>query len=224
MAKLLLGGKLFKDSNDVVYIESLSNVSVSLKPGDRLGVIGENGSGKTTFLRAISGYLYPSKGVINREGVISSLINPGAGLDPDRTGRENAVIMALILGAKRSDINRILENVVEFAELGYFFDLPVRSYSAGMILRLSFAISTVIDPDILVLDEGMLAGDQHFIGKARERMDCIYSHTDIIVLSSHSMELIGSICNKVLLLNQGKTIFLGNVEEGIKLYNDRSYL
>jgi len=224
VANALLGGKVMKDSHDVVYVESLSNVSLSLKKGDRLGVIGENGAGKTTLLRVISGYLHPQKGVVRRQGLLASLINAGAGLDPDRTGRENAIIMALILGAKKSQLNRILTEIIEFSELGYFFEMPVRSYSAGMILRLSFGISTVVEPNILVLDEGILAGDQHFIGKARARMDRLYRETDIIVLSSHSMDLIGSICNKVLLLSQGRTVFFGDVQEGIRLYDSRSYL
>jgi lipopolysaccharide transport system ATP-binding protein len=223
VANVLLGGAVLKDNSDIIHVESLANVSLTLKSGDRLGVIGENGAGKTTLLRAISGYLYPSKGIVRTQGRLSSLINAGAGLDPDRTGRENAGIMALILGARKRDLDKIIEDVIEFAELGYFFDIPVRSYSAGMILRLSFAISTVINPDILILDEGVLAGDQHFIGKARERMERIYNHTDIIVLSSHSMDLIASICNKVLLLNHGKAAFLGDVKEGIRRYNERDY-
>ncbi|GGZ25695.1 ABC transporter ATP-binding protein [Asticcacaulis endophyticus] len=224
VANLFLGGTILKNKSDTIFVESLANVSFSLKSGDRLGVIGENGAGKTTLLRAISGFLPPSRGSVTTKGSLASLINVGAGLDPDRTGRENAVIMSLILGARKKDLDAIIVDIIAFAELGAFFDMPVRAYSAGMILRLSFAVSTVIDPNILVLDEGILAGDQHFIGKARDRMDRIYRNTDIIVLSSHSMELIDSVCNKVLLLNRGKVAFLGDVKTGIQLYNDRSYI
>jgi ABC-type polysaccharide/polyol phosphate transport system ATPase subunit len=197
---------------------AISGVSFRLRDGDRLALIGHNGAGKSTLLRTLAGMLAVSSGTLSITGKISVLFNISNGLDLDKTGRENILGMGLLLGLDRKEIIGIYSDVESFCELGDFMDLPVRTYSDGMKVRLSFAISSSLNPEILILDEAIGAGDARFLKKATERANSLYSRARILVIASHSTAIIRELCNQALVLKQGEMQFLGSVSEALDLY------
>jgi len=210
--KTLLGSKInFFD--DKYSIKSLSNLSMSFKDGDRVGIIGPNGSGKSTFLRTISGIYYPSNGTITKSGSICSLIDVSFGINPDLTGIENIYLRCSLMGIPIKDIKNLLDKIIDFSELGNYIRLPVKTYSSGMQLRLAFSISTIIYPDILIMDEWLSVGDDSFQIKAKKRLDTIVKKTKILFVASHSNKLISSIANKLLVLNKGEVVFFGKIDK-----------
>ncbi|EKN4845530.1 TPA: ABC transporter ATP-binding protein [Citrobacter farmeri] len=198
------GGKIGSSKKGVTEIESLKNITFNIEEGDRLGLIGHNGSGKTTLLRVLSGAYKPTSGNLKTSGKITSLIDPMMGMDHELTGIENIKLRGLFLGMKKKEINNIIDDVIDFSELGDFINIPVRTYSSGMILRLGFAISTSIQPEILLMDEWMSVGDDSFRKKAEERLQNIISKAGILVLATHDKELAKNLCNKNILLEHGE--------------------
>jgi ABC-type polysaccharide/polyol phosphate transport system ATPase subunit len=204
-----------------VIIRALDNVSFTLRNGDRLGLIGHNGAGKSTLLKVLAGVYTPDSGSIRIEGRVSPLFNAAPGLDPDDNGYENIKTCGMFLGMSSEEINRKLPDIVDFCELGEYLDLPVRTYSTGMVARLGFAIATAIEPDILLLDEGLGAGDARFAARAESRMQGLIQRTRILVLASHSDPLIRSMCNRAVLLEKGRVIEIGPIDEVINRYHER---
>jgi ABC-type polysaccharide/polyol phosphate transport system ATPase subunit len=200
-----------------VVVRALDDVSFTLRNGDRLGLVGHNGAGKSTLLKVLAGVYTPDAGSIRIDGRVSPLFNSAPGLDPDDNGYENIKTCGMFLGMSSEEINRKLLDIVDFCELGEYLDLPVRTYSTGMVARLGFAIATAIEPDILLLDEGLGAGDARFAA----RMQALIQRTRILVLASHSDALIRSMCNRAILLEKGRLIAMGSVDEVINRYHQR---
>lgn len=212
-----LGGKLSARHRTVI-VRALDGIDLVLEDGDRLGIIGANGSGKTTLLRVLAGVYSPSRGVARIEGSISSFTDITLGMDPEATGWENITFRCAFMGISFSEARRLAPAIAEFSELGGYLDLPTRTYSTGMYLRLAFAISTSIEPDILIMDEMISAGDVQFIGKAERRLRELVDKANILALASHDMSLVRSMCNKVVWLEQGVMRMLGPPEEVVSAY------
>ena len=201
-----------------VTVQALENISLTIKHGDRLGLIGHNGAGKSTLLRLCAGVYEPINGRVLIKGKVSPLFNVSPGLDHDDTGYENIITCGLFLGMTREEIARKTPDIEAFTELGEYLSLPTKTYSAGMLTRLGFAIATAIDPEILVLDEGLGAGDARFTEKAKKRVDALIERSSILILASHSDALIQSLCNRAVLLQSGRIVKEGNVDEVIEVY------
>lgn len=204
---------------DRVVINALRDVSLELHDGDRLGLVGHNGAGKSTLLKVMAGIYEPVAGTIRAEGRITPLFNAMPGLDSEDTGYENIVTSGLLQGLSRRELEDILPEVERVSELGEYLNLPVRTYSAGMITRLGFALATSYNPGILLMDEGIGAGDARFAERAAARMRDFISRSSILVLASHSDALIRANCNKAVLMDAGAVIALGDVEEILDLYH-----
>jgi ABC-type polysaccharide/polyol phosphate transport system ATPase subunit len=202
-----------------IVVSALSNVSFELDHGDRLALIGHNGAGKSTLLKVLAGVYWPDSGSLRVEGRISPMFTSAPGLDPEDDAYENIKTCGMFLGMSAAEIARKLPEIAEFSELGEYLNLPVRTYSSGMVTRLCFAIATAIEPDILLLDEGLGAGDAAFASRAENRMRELISRTRILVLASHAEGLIRSICNRAALLQKGRLVAMGDVDEIIELYH-----
>ncbi len=200
------GGRMARQAGSIVTILALDDISLDLRDGDRLGLIGHNGSGKTTLLRTMAGIFRPTKGRLISEGRVSSFFGLGAGVDPELSGYENIIRMSLLLGTSQAAAEASIPEIEDFTELGNFLALPVRTYSAGMQTRLTFAVATAAHPEILLVDEGIGAGDAAFQTKARKRLNDFIEKSSIFVLASHSNELIRSFCNKILTLEHGRMV------------------
>lgn len=196
---------------------AIKDVGFSLKRGECLGLIGQNGAGKTTLLRMLNGLLRPDQGQIAMRGQVGAIIALGAGFNPILTGRENVYINATVLGLRKEEIDSKFEEIVDFAELWDFIDTPVQSYSSGMLVRLGFSIATAIRPDVLLLDEILAVGDLEFRIKCYRRIDEMREHAAIIFVS-HSLEHLGRLCTKTLVLKRGKPLFYGDVAQGLNHY------
>jgi ABC-type polysaccharide/polyol phosphate transport system ATPase subunit len=218
------GGLIRKDDRHKtrVAVRALDKVCLKLGHGDRLGVLGHNGAGKSTLLRVLAGVYAPTAGRVAINGRVSALFNTSPGLDMDDTGYENIVTCGLFLGMSRREIADKTPEIAEFTELGNYLDLPVRTYSSGMLVRLGFAIATAIDPEILLLDEGLSAGDARFAESAARRLDRLIERSSILVLASHSEALIRSMCNRAALLDGGRLVATGDVRDVIQTYRPSS--
>ena len=211
------GGRVNFGAKQTV-IQSLRDVSFSLQPGDRVGLIGHNGAGKSTLLRTIGKVYEPTSGVADIQGNIGSLVDISLGIDMEATGRENIFIRGALLGLTRKQIDESFDEIVEFSELGDFIDMPVRTYSSGMRLRLAFSVATIIRPEILLMDEWLSVGDAAFNSKARKRMMDLVESSEILVIASHSRKLIEDTCNKVLWFEHGNLKMNGTPAEITRLY------
>jgi ABC-2 type transport system ATP-binding protein len=211
------GGRIGNDANHVV-IQALDHVSLKFNQGDRVALIGHNGAGKTTLLRVLAGILEPREGSVRIEGRVTPMFDISLGIDWESTGYENIMLRGLYLGLSKAQILERVDGVASFTELGAFLDLPVRTYSAGMQARLSFAMATCIDPEIILLDEGIGAGDAEFLEKANDRLDMFVEKAGIIVLASHSADLIRLMCTKGIVMEHGRVKWVGEVEEAIAVY------
>lgn len=209
IANFAVGGKLLKDGHDVIHVRALDRIDFSLSEGDRLGIIGHNGAGKTTLLKVIAGIFEPDRGRVEITGRVSSMIDVNIGLDASLTGRENILTMGRMRGFHTKQILEKIPEITEFSELGTFVDLPVKTYSAGMLSRLVFAVATSLDPDVLLLDEWIGAGDAAFHEKAAQRMKDILAKSRVLVLATHNMHLLEEVCNKVIVLDGGTQKFFG---------------
>jgi lipopolysaccharide transport system ATP-binding protein len=211
-------GRLQTDARHRVVVHALRDISISLRSGDRLGLIGANGAGKTTLLRTLAGIYEPVGGRVEVEGRIGALLDPNLGMNPELTGRENIALRGLYSGLPRESIGRLEEDVQEFAELGEFLDLPMRFYSAGMIVRLGFALATAIRPEVLLMDEWFLAGDAAFMDKATARLEAMVREAEILVLSSHSPQVVLEWCTRVIRIHQGRVVDDGLPQEVMDRY------
>ncbi|HKE11207.1 MAG TPA: ABC transporter ATP-binding protein, partial [Myxococcota bacterium] len=201
-----------------VTITALDGVSLSLFEGDRVAIVGHNGAGKTTLLRVLAGIYEPSRGRVVTRGTVAPLFDLALGMDPDATGLENIRLRGLLLGMNPREIARHEAEIVAFSELGDYIHMPIRAYSAGMRLRLAFAISTAREPEILLLDEMIGVGDARFFERAQERLNRYLTRAGIVVLASHQTKVLHQICNKALLLHHGKLIGLGSIDEVLESY------
>lgn len=218
LIKYYVGGNIKQNNSKNINITALENISFRLESGDRLGLIGHNGSGKTSLLRLLAGVYKPIIGQLNYSGKITSLFNPAIGLEMDDTGLENIFTIGMYLGMNKLELETKKEDIITFSGLGDFIHLPVRTYSSGMLLRLSFSIATSLQPQILLMDEGFGTGDSQFTESAQKRLESFYNKIDILVMASHSEDLITRLCNKVLLLEHGKIKAYGKVREVFNMY------
>jgi len=212
-----LGGAM-RVQDSTVVVEALRHLDLELADGDRLAIIGHNGAGKTTLLRVVSGIYEPQGGTVEVEGNVSSFVDITLGMDPEGTGWENIVLRGVFMGLTFAEARALAPSIAEFSELGAYLDMPVRTYSAGMFMRLAFAITTSVQPEIIVMDEMIGAGDARFLEKATERLSSILDRTKIVVLASHSEAIVTKICNKALWLEQGEARALGTVSDVLGRY------
>lgn len=218
LLEVATGGKLDADPQGRVLVRALSNVSFTLNEGDRVGLIGHNGAGKSTLLRALGEVYSPTKGSARIDGDIGSLIDISLGINPEATGQENVYIRGQLLGLSKQEIADKYDEIVEFAELGDFMKMPVRTYSSGMQLRLAFAVSTIVRPEILLMDEWLSVGDENFKAKAEARLAELVSGTKILVIATHARKLLETVCNRVLWLEHGEIKMDGSVEDVAPAY------
>ncbi len=214
------GGHVGRDRHNYVCVRALDQVSIDIQHGERVGLVGHNGAGKTTLLRVIAGIYEPLQGSVVIDGTPTPMFDVSLGIDADATGLENIVLRGLYMGLSKAEILRKMDDVAGFTELGQFLDLPVRTYSEGMRARLAFAMATCIEPDILLLDEGIVAGDAAFFERANQRPESFIHSTGILVLASHSEQLIRKFCNRIALMEHGQIAWYGNLEEGYDRYHE----
>lgn len=200
------GGKVARDASDKIVVRALDNINLSLQEGDRVGIYGHNGSGKSTLLKVMAGVYEPVSGSCEVKGRLSSMLNLLLGMHPDSTGYENIFLRGKILGLTPQEIEIITQDVVAFAGLGEYMDMPLRTYSSGMAMRLGFSVSTAIPADILLMDEWMSVGDAEFMDKANARLAALLDTAKILVLASHSEETIRKNCNKLIRLDHGQIV------------------
>lgn len=199
-------------------VSALSDVNLDIRAGDRVAIIGANGAGKTTLLRVLAGIYHPTSGSVDVLGRCLPLFDLSAGFDEEATGYENIMRRGLVIGARRSEIDAKRGEIAAFTELGDRLDLPLRTYSSGMMLRLIFAVATAVEGEIVLLDEWIGVGDQQFRKKARQRLDEIVVRAGILVLASHDIELIKSTCNRAILLEEGRIVAAGATGEILGQY------
>ncbi|BAR98276.1 ABC transporter ATP-binding protein [Blastochloris viridis] len=214
------GGAIMREANAAPIVHALSGVSVRLEVGDRVGLVGPNGAGKSTLLRVLAGIYEPDDGHVAVDGKIAALLNVNLGFNADLTGRENLRLRGMYMGLKGKEIAALAPEIADFTELGDYLDMPVRTYSSGMQMRLALGMATAVKPDILLMDEWILAGDAHFMEKAKARVAAFVRQARILVLASHSADVIRTWCNKALYLSAGKVQAFGPVEEVLEAYAD----
>jgi len=200
------GGRLARESATRVVIQALCDLSFEFSRGDRIGLVGHNGSGKTTLLRVLTGIYEPVRGRLDVTGRVSSLLDLSLGMDHEATGYENIVLRGVLMGLPPSAIEKRVDEIAEFSELGDYLSMPIRTYSSGMLLRLAFAVSTTIAPEILLLDEWLSVGDADFREKAERRLVEMIESSAIVVLASHDVSLIRRFCSRTLKLEHGRII------------------
>lgn len=200
------GGRVMAGARDIVTVRAIDRLSLEISAGDRIGLVGHNGSGKTTLLRVLAGIYKPVGGSAVIDGKVGTLLDPSAGLDAEATGIENIYLRGFILGMSKREIGARIDDIAEFSELGDFLSLPLKTYSAGMSARLAFAISTTVQNDILLIDEGIGAGDASFQEKAHRRIEGLFDRTPIVILASHADDLIRRFCNRKIEMEHGRAI------------------
>ncbi|GAB3914318.1 ABC transporter ATP-binding protein [Kibdelosporangium lantanae] len=220
MKKLVLGkvgGKIGTESR-VPVIEALRDINLSLKDGDRVALVGHNGAGKSTLLRLLSGIYEPITGGARIQGKIAPVFDLGVGMDPEISGIENIMIRGLFLGMTRKAMEKKVDDIAEFSELGDFLQMPLRAYSTGMRVRLALGIVTSIDPEILILDEGIGAVDAAFMAKARDRLVDLVKRSGLLVFASHQDDLLLELCNQAIWMDGGRMKMRGNLREVLTAY------
>jgi lipopolysaccharide transport system ATP-binding protein len=200
------GGRIMAGARDVITVRAIDQMNMEINDGDRLGISGHNGSGKTTLLRVLAGIYKPVSGRVRIEGKVGTLLDPSAGMDPEVTGIENIYLRGHMFGMTNREIAAQIDDIAGFSDLGDFIELPMKTYSAGMQARLAFAISTSMKNDILLVDEGIGAGDEAFQEKAQKRVERLFARTSIVLLASHSEELLKRFCNRRMKLEHGRIV------------------
>lgn len=213
-----VGGVLNSSNNIVTSVKALTNISLKFKSGDKVGLIGPNGAGKSCLLKLIAGVYSPTAGKIIVQGKIFPLLNSQVGMNLELTGLDNLKTIGLYFGLKKKIIEKSLNNLIDFTDLGDFIHLPAKKYSSGMLIRLGFAVTTLLNPEILLLDEMIAAGDMHFAEKASNKRNKIVEKSKIIILATHNIEMMKKICNKAIYMEHGKIIYSGKVNECFDLY------
>jgi lipopolysaccharide transport system ATP-binding protein len=210
------GARVREDESQRIVVAALRDLNFRIGPGERVGLVGSNGAGKTTLLRTLAGIYEPVAGRLEVAGSIGSLIDPNAGMDADATGRENIILRGLFMGLSDARCAAMAEEAGEFSGLGEFLDMPIRTYSAGMAVRLSFAAATLIEPQILLMDEWFLAGDADFIVRANKRLEELVDGADILVLASHNTDIVRQWCTRAIRLSGGRILADGPVDEVLR--------
>jgi ABC-type polysaccharide/polyol phosphate transport system ATPase subunit len=214
------GGQIATDANHRIVVEALRDVSLSIKAGDRVALIGHNGAGKTTLLRVMAGVYQPSAGDVVWSGRISPMFDISLGIDSELSGYDNIRLRGMLLGLSRREIEGHLPDIVEFTELGDYLNIPVRTYSTGMMTRLTFAVATCFSPEILLMDEWIMAGDASFLAKAQHRVERFVERASILVLASHSIEICRKWCTKAVWMERGQIRMFGDIETVLTAYTD----
>ncbi len=196
----------------------LKNINIDIKKGETVALVGTNGSGKSTLLKLMTKIIYPSKGKITTNGKLTSLLELGAGFHPDFTGRENIYFNASIFGLTRKEIESRIEDIIEFSELGEFIDSPVRTYSSGMYMRLAFSVAINVDAEILLIDEILAVGDQHFQDKCFAKLHELKNSNKTIVIVSHSLESVKDLCDRAIWIYDGEVKLDGKTPKVISEY------
>jgi ABC-2 type transport system ATP-binding protein len=212
------GGKLSKEVSNVVTVEALNDITFSVTEGDRLALLGLNGAGKTTLLKLMGGLLEPSAGHVIREGSLALMLGLLPSTDSDSTGLQNLYISGYARGLSDAEIEPMVDDIIEFSELGEFIDMPMRIYSSGMLARLIFSININMPADILLVDEVFGAGDATFVNKAQKRMEEFVDKSKLFIFSSHNETLIRSVCNKAALIDHGKLLAFGDIDSTLEQY------
>jgi ABC-2 type transport system ATP-binding protein len=213
-----LGGAIAAELSGKAVVKAIDGVSFSLRQGDRVGIIGHNGAGKTTLLRTLAGIYEPIRGRLSVSGAVTPMFSLSDGMDQDATGYENIVLRGVVLGFSAKLIARHIDDIAAFSELGDYLDMPVRTYSTGMFVRLGFAIATALEPDILIMDEMIGAGDAKFLNRAQARLQRMIERSQILVVATHGTNILRTWCNKAMLLDHGKLLYFGSVEEALARY------
>jgi ABC-type polysaccharide/polyol phosphate transport system ATPase subunit len=213
------GGQLASDASHRITVEALRNVSMEFRTGDRVALVGKNGAGKTTLLRVMAGIYEPVTGVVKSRGRISPMFDISLGIDGDISGYDNIRLRGLILGLPAREIEERMADIAEFTELGDYLDIPVRTYSSGMMTRLTFAVATCFSPEILLMDEWILAGDAAFLAKAQHRVEAFVEQAGILVLASHSTEICRRWCNKAVWMERGEVKMAADIGTVLDSYN-----
>jgi ABC-2 type transport system ATP-binding protein len=201
---------------------ALQHVSFEVEKGDRLGILGLNGAGKSTLLKVIAKVYKPTSGTVERHGKLAPLLELGAGFDKDYTGAENIYLYGSVLGYSKAFIDEKFDEIVEFSELGKFMDVPLKNYSSGMRSRLGFSIATIVEPDILILDEVLAVGDRKFRKKSEKKVMSMFDKGVTVLFVSHSIEQVKRLCNKAILLEHGQIIASGDIEEVARIYEEKT--
>jgi ABC-type polysaccharide/polyol phosphate transport system ATPase subunit len=207
------GGRIGSDRRARTTIDALRDISLSIEHGERVALVGHNGAGKTTLLRVLAGIYPPQQGRMEVHGRIAPLFDIGLGIDPDATGYDNIKLRGLYLGLTRKQVAQRIDEIADFTELGAFLDMPMRTYSMGMQTRLAFAVSTSVDPEVLLLDEGIGAGDAAFMEKADKRLRAFVNRAGILVLASHSVGLLTQLCTRAIRLSHGEIVADGPIDQ-----------
>jgi homopolymeric O-antigen transport system ATP-binding protein len=214
----VVGGNIASEKR-VPIIEALRDVTVNLEEGARVGLVGHNGAGKSTLLRLFSGIYEPTRGIAEIRGRVAPVFDLGVGMDPEISGLENILVRGLFLGMTRKQMEDRIDDIAEFTELGDFLRLPLRTYSTGMRIRLALGVVTSIDPEILLLDEGIGAVDAAFLERARERLADLVARSGLLVFASHSEEFLRQLCDSALWLEHGRVRAQGDLDEVLRQYN-----
>lgn len=205
--------QLMKKKISKKKFKALNNISFTVQEGDVVGIIGANGAGKSTLLKIISGILAPTEGEVTVSGKIAPMLELGAGFDHDLTARENVFLNGAVLGYSKAFLEEKYDEIVEFSELGEFMNTPIRNFSSGMIMRLAFSIATLVNPDILIVDEILSVGDAHFHHKSEERMLSLIKGGTTVLLVTHALEQVRELCDKAIWLNKGTIEMIGSSED-----------
>lgn len=215
-----IGGKITVQENNVTVVRALDHLSLHCDPGDSVGIIGHNGSGKSTLLRILAGIYEPTHGEVEVKGHTNALLGMSLGVNTEATGYENIELNAILHGYKPKEILEKTKEIEEFSELREYLNMPIRTYSSGMKVRLSFSMATAFCKEILIIDEVMGAGDAGFMKKAQTRMKQLILDSELVVMANHSTDLLKKFCNKILWLQAGKKMFFGPIDEGVALYKE----
>lgn len=218
----MTGGRINSATTERVVVRALEDVTLSADHGDRIGLLGHNGAGKSTLLRVLARVYEPEFGAVSVQGRVAPLFDISLGMDMEATGYENIFLRGLYLGLRTREIRALVDEVVEFAELGEFLALPVRTYSSGMAMRLAFSISTAIRPDIVLMDEWLGTGDASFLHKAERRLHELIGSAGIMLLASHNDQIIRDACNKAILFEHGRIVASGEVDDVLAVQKVRT--
>jgi len=211
-------GNLARDALNRINVRALDDLSFNIEQGERVALLGLNGAGKTTLLKVFAGIYQPSRGQLVRSGQVSSLLDINVGMNVDLTGYENVILRGMYMGVHPREMRKRVDEIAEFTELGDYMDMPVRTYSSGMSVRLAFATATCNAPEILLLDEWLSVGDARFIAKAKKRMNEFVQRSSVLVLASHSLDLLAEWCTRGVWLEVGRIKMMGPVDEVVAAY------
>lgn len=214
--------RILKRNIEYKKFSALDDVTFEVKKGEHLAILGLNGAGKSTLLKTIVGVYKPTAGTVYKDGVIAPLLELGAGFDPNYSGKENIFLYGAILGYDRAYLESKYDEIVEFSELGHFINVPVKNYSSGMKARLGFSIATAVEPDILILDEVLSVGDASFRKKSLAKVQSMFEKGVTVLFVSHNIAQVKAICSKAILLEKGKIVAQGDVDDVAAIYEEKT--